>query len=156
MARSLEAKLKRATDAVDRATTRAMERAADELVRLMKSLVPVEEGDLRASIGWTWGAAPDGATASDSISSGEKKITIYAGVGLDIPAIARWVEFGTEPHSVAKGGGTKAGKSALAKGGGVPHPGAKAHPYFWPAYRAKRKSIVSQMRKEIRKELKKV
>lgn len=154
--RDLEARLAAATKAIDRATTKAMEAAAKDLVALMKSLVPVDEGDLQASIGWTWGDAPEGALAMDSIGSDEKRITIYAGAGLDIPAVARWVEFGTAPHNVAKGGGTKAGQSDLAKGKGKPHPGAPAKPYFYPAYRAKKKAILARMRREIKVELRKV
>ena len=156
MTRALEAHLQRGMDAIDRATTRAMEAAAKDLVAAMKSLVPVKQGDLRASIGWTWGDAPEGALEMDSIGGDEKQITIYAGVGLDLPAIARWVEFGTAPHNVAKDGGTKAGQAALATGKGTPHPGAEAHPYFYPAYRAKKKAILARMRREIRTELKKV
>ncbi|EBA18398.1 hypothetical protein RSK20926_11784 [Roseobacter sp. SK209-2-6] len=151
---ALEARLARAVSAVSRGIERAMEDAAEDLVQLMKSLVPVKEGDLRASIGWTWGLAPEGALSVDTVESSEKQITIYAGLGLSIPAVARWVEFGTDPHSVAKGGGTVAGQVALAAGQGRPHPGAKPHPYFFPAYRQKRRAIVARMRREIKKELK--
>ena len=133
-----------------------MEEAAKDLVALMKSLVPVDRGDLQASIDWTWGEAPEGTLAMDSFGEGEKQITIHAGAGLDIPAVARWVEFGTAPHNVAKGGGTKAGQSQLAAGKGKPHPGARAKPYFFPAYRAKKKAILARMRRAIKAELKKV
>lgn len=154
--RGLEARLAAATKAIDQATTKALEAAAKDLVALMKSLVSVKQGDLRASIDWTWGDAPEGAIAMDSIESDEKRITIHAGAGLDIPAVARWVEFGTAPHNVAKGGGTKAGQGDLSKGKGKPHPGASAKPYFYPAYRAKKRAILARMRREIRAALKKV
>jgi hypothetical protein len=154
--RGLETRLAAATRAIDRATTKAMEAAAKDLVALMKSLVPVGQGDLQASIDWTWGEAPEGSLAMDSLGSDEKQITIYAGAGLDIPAVARWVEFGTAPHNVAKGGGTKAGQGDLPNGKGTPHPGARAKPYFYPAYRAKKKAILARMRREIKAALKKV
>ena len=35
--------------------TFAMERGANEVVNLAKTLVPVEDSNLRRSIGWTWG-----------------------------------------------------------------------------------------------------
>lgn len=156
MTSGLEARLNRAIAAIDRASTRAMEAGAKELVAFMKSLVPVKSGALRNSIGWTWGDVPDGAESFDSLSEGKKRIVIYAGAGLKYPAIARWVEFGTAPHNVAKGGGTKAGKAALTAGKGTPHPGAQANPYFYPAYRAKKRAIIKRIRREIRAELKKV
>ncbi len=40
------------------AARKAMETGADELVEMMKRLVPKDSGDLRDSIGWTWGNAP--------------------------------------------------------------------------------------------------
>ncbi len=156
MATGLEARLNRAVAAIERASTRAMEAGAKDLAAFMKALVPVDNGDLRNSIGWTWGDVPDGAVSLDSLAEGEKRIAIYAGAGLKYPAIARWVEFGTAPHSVSKGGGTKSGQAALAAGTGTPHPGAAAHPYFYPAYRAKKRSIIKRIRREIRAELKKV
>ena len=156
MTRGLEARLNRAVEAVETAIRRSMEEAAEDLVQFMKQLAPVEEGDLRKSIGWTWGDAPEGSVSVDTVISSGVKITIYAGRGLDIPMRARWVEFGTAPHSVAKGGGTKAGIAALAAGDGKPHPGAKAHPYFYPAYRAKKAGIIRRMRREIKAELKRI
>ena len=36
----------------------AMEAKANEIVAMMKNLVPVDDGTLRDSIGWTWGKAP--------------------------------------------------------------------------------------------------
>jgi hypothetical protein len=156
MTRGLEARLARAVEAVEIAIRRSMEEAAEDLVQFMKQLAPVKEGDLRKSIGWTWGDAPEGSVSVDTVTSSGVQITIYAGRGLDFPARARWVEFGTAPHSVAKGGGTAAGKALFAAGGGKPHPGAKAHPYFYPAYRAKKAGIIRRMRREIKAELKRV
>lgn len=138
--RQLEAMPKAARDTI----SAAMEKSAEEIVRLARSLVPVEQGDLKASIGWTWGAAPRGAITLGAVRRpvervGDLKITVYAG---DEKAFyARFVEFGTAPHSVAKGGGTKAGQRAARAGGGKPHPGARAKPFFYPAYRAVKKTV---------------
>lgn len=73
----------------------AMEKGASEIVAMMKSLVPVDKGDLKRSIGWTWGDAPKGSISMGTVngSSGNAKITIYAGD--DKAFYARWVEFGT-------------------------------------------------------------
>ncbi|NTH50932.1 HK97 gp10 family phage protein [Agrobacterium rhizogenes] len=86
--------------AVKIAVRPAMEKSAQEIVDLAKSLCPVGEGTLRDSIGWTWGDAPEGSMVLAQGSSGELTITIYA--GNDEAFYARWIEFGTKagapPH----------------------------------------------------------
>lgn len=119
----------------------AMEQAATEIVATMKNLAPVEDGDLRNSIGWTWGDAPNGSISMSHTVQGNT-ITIYAG---DEKAFyARWVEFGTKAHNVAKGGGNKS-----FKGQGRQHPGAQAKPFFYVSYRAHKKAAKLQIRKAI-------
>lgn len=132
----------------------AMEKGADELVAMMKRLVPVDDGDLRDSIGWTWGSAPKGSVvlAETEADSRGLKITVYA--GNEKAYYARWVEFGTAPHNVAKGGGTVAGKKDFASGGGTGHPGSRARPFFFPAWRALRKRIRARIRRETAKAFK--
>lgn len=119
----------------------AMEAAASEITGMMRRLVPVEHGDLRDSIGWTWGDAPKGSV-SMSHTVGGNTITIFA--GNEKAFYARWVEFGTAPHNVAKGGGNKS-----FSGTPIPHPGAKARPFFFPSYRASKKQIKAMIRKAI-------
>lgn len=48
---------------------RAMETSSDEIVALAKNLVPVDKGDLKDSIGWTWGKAPKGAMTLGKVQS---------------------------------------------------------------------------------------
>jgi HK97 gp10 family phage protein len=106
---------------VEAVTRKAMETGADELVAMMKRLVPVDHGDLRDSIAWKWGNAPKGATVlAESKESRGLKITIYA---TDFKA--RWIEFGTIKMS--------------------------AKPYFFPSYRALRKRIKSRITREMKK-----
>lgn len=127
----------------------AMEQAAGVITGTMRSLVPVDEGDLRSSIGWTWGDAPKGSI-SYSHSVGSMRLTIFAG---DEKAFyARWIEFGTAPHNAAKGGGNKSfGGTGRAE---IPHPGAPPQPFFYPAYRAHKKQVLAGMRKAIRSAVK--
>lgn len=134
---------------IDRAAKSAMEAGAQELVDMMRRIVPVDDGDLRDSIGWTWGNAPKGAkviTQSDPDEHG-LRITVYA--GNEKAFYAAWVEFGVAPHNIAKGGGNKS-----FKGEGKSHPGSRAHPFFFPSYRSLRKRIKSRIKRETRKAMK--
>jgi HK97 gp10 family phage protein len=131
----LRRKLERLRERTAPQVQKAMEVAADRIVERMKSLVPVDQGDLRNSIGWTWGQAPKGSVKFKT-KAGPMTLTIYAG---DEKAFyARWVEFGTAPHDQ---GGRYAGTT---------HPGNPAQPFFYPAYRAHKKETVAAMRKAVR------
>ena len=136
---------------IEAAAKKAMEAGADELVSMMKRLVPVDSGDLRDSIGWTYGDAPAGAKVVSQSTADIRglKITVYA--GSEKAYYAAWLEFGTAPHNVAKGGGTKAGVKQLAAGGGNAHPGSSPQPFFFPSYRALRKKIRTRIARETRK-----
>lgn len=117
----------------------AIEAAAEAITDTMRRLVPVDKGDLRDSIGWTWGDAPRGSI-SMSHSAGSMTITIFTG---DEKAFyARWVEFGTAPH-------TNEGRFQ-----GTENPGTIAQPFFYPAYRAHKKTVLAGMRKAIRNSVK--
>lgn len=150
--RELEAKLAAIPARVERLTRAAMEKGAQELVDMMKRLVPADSGDLRDSIGWTWGGAPKGSFAlfqvrgskSDEAKYGALRITVYA--GSDKAFYARFVEYGTAPHNVSQGGGNKS-----FRGEARPHPGARAHPFFFPAWRALRKRIQARIKREMKK-----
>ena len=73
---------------------RAMERHAKALVRMMRRLVPVGDGDLKRSIGWTWDEPPKGSLPLATGSLHGSTITVYA--GNDEAFYARFVEFGRE------------------------------------------------------------
>lgn len=118
----------------------AMEASADHIVRMAKSLVPVDDGDLMNSIGWTWGAPPRGALTLGKLTGSElgKGLTITIYAGNDVAFYARWVEFGTAPHI---NGGLFAGTE---------HPGTTAQPFFFVSYRATRKKTKRDIRKAVR------
>ncbi len=138
----LEAKLRRMPEVAKAQIKAAMAAAADEIVAMMKSLVPVlkepdarrRAGALRDSIGWTWGRdAPAGAMIVAVVKGklgGDLTITIYAGSrdkkrGIDDAYYARWVEFGTTKMS--------------------------ASPYFYVSYRANKKKAVRNIKSATRK-----
>lgn len=110
---------------VENASKKAMAKGADELVAMMQRLVPVDQGDLRASIGWTWGEAPKGSTVLAESTPTERglKITVYA-----TDYKARWLEFGTVKM--------------------------RAQPYFFPSWRTLRKRIKARILREQKKAIK--
>lgn len=153
---SLQRKLRALPDVVKDEISKAMEKGAQDVVELAQALVPIDEMELYESIGWTWGDPPRGSItiARSRPTSGGLKITVYAGD--DDAFYARWVEFGTAAHSVSKGGGTVAGKLRASKGFGLGHPGAKAQPFFFVSYRARRKSVTSRITRATNKAAKRV
>ncbi|MBX8785278.1 HK97 gp10 family phage protein [Ochrobactrum sp. GRS2] len=110
----------------------ALEQSAEEITSLAKSLVPVDQGELRDSIGWTWGKAPKGALTLGKVAeasmAGDLTITIYAGNSKAY--YARWVEFGTQKMG--------------------------AQPYFYPSYRANKKSTRNRIRRSVRQAAKQI
>ena len=109
--------------------TAAMEKAAGQIVTDMKRIAPRDQGDLAASIAWTWGDAPKGSLVIGSLGGGSSygalRITIYAGGGKAF--YARFQEFGTQNM--------------------VPHP------FFFPVWRVWRRRVQSRIRAAIRRGL---
>jgi len=140
----LKRKLILLPEAAKAAIRPAMEQGANEVVAMMKSLVPVDGGDLRDSIDWTWGKAPKYAQKIASIGSkdGDMTITIYA--GNTKVRYAHLVEFGTAAHV---NGGLFAGTM---------NPGAKSQPFFYVSWRANRKRVKSRITRAITKSAKAV
>lgn len=142
----LQKKLRALPDEVKEQISKAMELSAQDIVDMARNLVPVDELTLYESIGWTWGDPPKGSIVlgrSSRRPGDGLKITVFA--GNDEAFYARWVEFGTQPHNVASGGGTVAGKRSLKRGGGLGHPGARAQPFFFVSYRANRRRVLSRI-----------
>lgn len=140
----LNKKLKKLPPAAEKRIKEAMETGANEIVALMKSLVAVDSGDLRDSIGWTWGERPkySQAIATVKSSSGKLALTIYAGNSK--VRYAHLVEFGSAPHI---NGGQFAGTQ---------HPGTTARPYFFVSWRALRRRTKSRITRAITKSAKEV
>lgn len=151
----LQKKLKRLPDVAKAEIRKALEKSADEMVSMMKSLVPVDSGDLKRSIGWTWGKAPKGSISVASVTAAnlgdQLTLTIYAGD--DKAFYARWVEFGV----VAQSAGFKVtNASGRVRTSGRTTNGAKAQPFFFPSYRANKKRAKSRISRAINKSAKQV
>lgn len=153
----LQRKLVRLRESTKEEIAKALEKGAEEIADLARSLVPIDEMVLYDSIGWTWGEPPKGSiTLARSRSRADGlKISVYA--GNDEAYYARWVEFGTAPHGVAKDAGKAAGRRLTRLGiGGLQHPGAAAQPFFYPAYRAVRRRVRSRITRATNSAAKKV
>lgn len=137
-----------------------MELQAEQIVQFMRRLAPVRSGALRASIGWTWDALPKGtfAVATAEVPGGVSgretlRLTIYAGgkgPGGDA-FYARYVEFGTRPHALARNASVERGHR---QDQGDWHPGARAQPFFYPAFRAAKGQFRNRVQRALRKALK--
>lgn len=113
--------LKSRFDAIPKAVREAvkaeMEKQAEAVVEMMRRLAPRDQGDLIKSINWTWGDAPKGAMTVGKVHGreyGTMRITIYAGGSKD-SFHAVFQEFGTRKMA--------------------------ANPFFFPAWRTRRKRI---------------
>lgn len=129
---SLRRKLKLIPQEAKAEIRKALEASADEIVKMAKSLAPVDSGDLQMSVSWTWGEAPKGSMLLGRVVGPNDKndltITIYAGGSEAF--YARWIEFGTEKM--------------------------KAQPFFLPSYRANRKRARARITRGVTKAAKKV
>ncbi|NVD41292.1 HK97 gp10 family phage protein [Ensifer sp. HO-A22] len=67
------------------------------------------------------------------------------------PFIWRFLEWGTAPHSTAKGGGTVAGKKAALSSGVAMHPGTAAQPHIFHVWRAMRKKAKERVNRAVSK-----
>jgi len=123
----------------------ALEQGAQQIVSTAKNLVPKDSGDLERSIGYTFGEYTPANPNVRGVAAGgggdpDLSITIHAG---DAKAFyAAMVEFGTSPHD--NGGKFK----------GTKHPGTNAAPFFYPAYRANKKSVKARVTRAMNKAIK--
>lgn len=144
--KQLQDKLKALRQKTQAPVRDALGQAAGEMVAMMKRQVPdgpgTGERDLGNSIKWRFGADEGGGSDAKSGRSGATTAIISAGDAKNPEA--SWVEFGTAPRV---NGGSRSGTQ---------HPGTTAKPYFFPSFRALRKSAKSKVRKAISKAVKQV
>lgn len=146
----LKIKLAAFSPAIQKKLATAVLKSAQEVADSARNLAPVgRTGKLKASIQAVMGDVPHeeggqkvfgstGAREDNSVI----KATVYAG---DRDAwYARLVEFGVAPHE------------AGGKFEGAQHPGTTAQPFFFPAYRSRRKSAKTRITRAIREAVKEV
>ncbi|OWJ78419.1 HK97-gp10 family putative phage morphogenesis protein [Haematobacter genomosp. 1] len=136
----LRARFRALPRAVQEAATQTLEQNANEIVAMMRRLVPKDSGRLAASIGWTWGDAPEGSISVGSVAGSpdsERRITIYAGSAQTMVTNSRGMKF-----QLAK----------LQEFGTKKMP---ANPFFYHAIRVKRKEGRKRMSARISRAAKK-
>lgn len=115
--------------------SKQLEKEASKLVSEMRSLVPEDQGTLKASIGWRWGEAGEGQFTIGTFkgsANAKLKITVFAGDATTQDGafnVARLQEFGTVKMA--------------------------ANPFFFPAYRASRRNISSNLSRAVTRGAKK-
>jgi len=128
----------------------ALAGSAADLVALQKRLAPNidDGGELETSIRWDWAGRNSDSSglregrSADIAAKGEMYLAVNVTAGNKRAWYARFFEFGTRPF-------TNKGRFA-----GTHNPGIRAQPYFYPAYRAKKKSIKSRLAAAARKGIK--
>lgn len=173
----LKARINAMPGEVRKEISAAIEKSATELVAQMKRFVPVDKGDLRDSIRWDWvgGGADFGAEglkmgrAAQLATKGNANLAAVVTAGNDKVYYARFVEFGTAPGKKgsrriyqAGTGGSGLSLSSTESGGRIrsrkayrTHPGNKAQPYFFTAYRLLKKRMQSRISRAMNKAIKK-
>lgn len=125
-------RIRRLPETVKTAVRASLAQSADELVAAQQRAAPVRTGTLKRSIIWEWGSAGRKASALEDFT-----ITVH--IGPEARYYAHLVEFGAAPH-------TNEGMFA-----GSENPGAPPQPFFYPTYRAQKKTIKAHTRAALRK-----
>lgn len=127
------------------AIKQALAEGADEITDMQRRLAPVKSGELRDSIKQTWGGGRERYSSLNATGgAGDPDLTVRISAGNSKVRYAHFVEFGTRPH-------VNGGKFA-----GTLHPGARAKPFFYPAYRALKRRVKSRITRATTKAAKKV
>ena len=117
----------------------AMEKGATETVAMMKRLVPVATGELRDSIGWTWGDAPAGSMVIGTVGT-----TKYATMRI-VDLRREREDAGRQSQAIPAGALIEFGTKAACQG----------QPYFFPCWRTMKKRTLVAHRAATRQAIKK-
>lgn len=117
----------------------ALAKSADDINKMQKRLVPKDSHDLEKSITWRWGDASKVKYSQSFGAKGNGQFTVVLTAGNAKVRYAHLVEFGSSQHIA--GGKFK----------GATIPSIPPHPYFYPAFRAKKKSAASRIKRAARK-----
>lgn len=125
------AKMERIAPEIVMETRKGLAATAGEIVDMQRRLVAKKSGALARSIQWQFGDVKRVAYSQGNKAGGRLSVRISAGDSK--VRYAHLVEFGAAPHTA---GGIFDGEE---------HPGAPAQPFFYAAFRAKRKRAKSRI-----------
>lgn len=138
----------------------ALQAATKPLLDRARANVPVDQGWLRRSLGRRTQTYRQSGVVMVLVGprtgwqrnkkTGQRKLTAYGaklrGKTKQRPTqYAHLVEFGTRPHSVARGARLKKKKGRTSK----PHPGARPRPFLQPAFDALKESMAARLKTEL-------
>ncbi len=126
---------------VRRRIREALATSGEQIASQMRAVAPSRTGALRASIKVVFGDyRPDNANVRGVGDSGrgDPDLTMRIVAGDATAFYAAFVEFGTSAHIAG-------GKFA-----GAQHPGAQKSPFFFPVYRANRRSVKARLGRAMR------
>ncbi len=132
----------RIPESIQEAAKGAITDGCDELVAMMKSRVPSDQGKLRDSIGWTFGDAPAGAVTVGTVADkkfGQIKATVYAGDETTMVYNSRGIPF---QNAKLQQFGTR---------GGTP-----ASDYFLGSWQVLKRRIRSRITRKVNAEIRRV
>lgn len=147
---SLLRKMKAMPQAVRGSIRQALDQGSDEILTMQRRLVKKVSGDLHDSLQKTWGGGRVRYSQrwGRQEDAGDPDLTVRLSAGNAKVRYAHLVEFGTAPHSAAKGARKKYSGMVHAltnKGKARQHPGSKPQPFFFPPYRALRRRVRSRV-----------
>ena len=119
-------------DNIEDGTKALVEEAGNKTARLAKSRDPVDTGALRASIRHEHKRTPNSATS-----------TVKAGVGLEEPWVAAFVEFGTGSRADPPEGLQDYAMQFFVSGQGNLPPS----PYLFPSFEESKKQLIADLKK---------
>jgi hypothetical protein len=144
-------RLERITPGVTEAAAEAKLEVAKEAANLISAEAPHKTGDYMYAIRGGYQRDNPGIELFGGRQSKDPDA-----VGVYAPFIWRFLEFGTAPHNVAKGGGTKSGIESARTGratklGRKPilHPGSRAFPHVFPVWNGYKKTAKAKISKAI-------
>jgi HK97 gp10 family phage protein len=112
---------------------------ADKIVAQMKRHAPFDTGDLQMSISWCWGNAPKGTMTIGHVGVGKGGRTFKQGADKTGLRISIFAGGGDEYYAWFQEFGRQ---------------GMPAHPFFYPIYRANRRSAKAAITRAITKGVK--
>ncbi|MCX5478453.1 HK97 gp10 family phage protein [Kaistia geumhonensis] len=142
----LKAKIAAMAPAARAEIQKALVESGEEIANLARHLAPKKSGALARSIGSTLGAyTPDNSNVRGVSAGGGNDLSVTVHAGDENAYYAAFVEFGTAPH-----------RQKRNPFNGGEHPGSKAVPFFFPAYRAGKKRAKSRIARAVNRAAKKV